>query len=100
VVAGAPDGDGIDATVCRSACSSCVIVDRRTFVSSAFSRRTRTVSPILVTASVWSAIPLRFVAACSSSFVPNAFSASCSVPNSCCICAFCSCSIRMSAIIS
>ena len=35
MVAGAPDG-GIDATVCRSACSSCVIVDRRTFVSSAY----------------------------------------------------------------
>ncbi len=38
------DGAGIDATVCRSACSSWVIVDSRTLVSSAFSRSTRTLS--------------------------------------------------------
>ena len=40
-------GAGCDAIVCRSASSSCAIVEIRTLVSSVFSRSTRTLSPML-----------------------------------------------------
>ena len=49
------DGAGIEATVWRSDCSSCVIDDSRTFVSSAFSRSTRDVSATFSMTSFWSA---------------------------------------------
>ena len=58
--------------------SSCVIEDNRTFVSSAFSRRTRTVSVMPSISSRWSASAFRLVAACSSILPVTALSESAS----------------------
>ena len=49
--------------------------------------------------SFWSAAALRVVVDCSSIFVVTVFSVSTSVPSVSWSCWFCSCSIRMSAII-
>ncbi len=95
----AAPGGGICGIELRSASTSCASEPSRTCVSSIFSRTTRSSPDRPSTSSRESAVVLRLVAACSSSLVVTVLSASTSVPIDCCSWAFCSCSIRISAII-
>ena len=95
----ATPGGGLCGIELRSASTSCASEPSRTCVSSIFSRTTRSSPDRPSISSRESAVVLRVVADCSSSLVVTVFNASTSVPIDCCSWRFCSCSIRISAII-